>query len=481
VSAAADRVVLAWTHRRVAATSPDALARRLRTWRRVPGFAASADLAAILVWSRGGMPERAIDELARVGLERALPALPIESLQVAWATSVDVGRAATEAAPWERLNGEEVVRVAGWALSAGDEATARLLIAQADEGAPGARERREWLDYWLAPVGAGPRGNAPRLAVLDYRHPWRERGSINVGDWVQSIAFLGNVVGHPDLAIETTDDLSGLVGEIRARVRVETAERPRGRIALAPVQRDASSLDVLRDPTWMIAYGWYQWPLSGHRLDFPFRRELRPVFLSFHLNDDRLLDAAGIEYLRAHAPIGCRDVATTRQLRALGIPAFFSGCVTTTLGGIFPPPAGPRPTAVAEVDWEPAGDGRQLVQIDPGVTSRTTGGNLGVAFEYLRGLQADFGTVRTSRLHSYLPARALGLDVEFRPPDPADPRFTGLIGISDEEFARIARSLRERIARVLARIAEEPDEATFRQWWREETGEDAELDVPEAV
>ena len=40
----------------------------------------------------------------------------------------------------------------------------------------------------------------------------------------------------------------------------------------------------------------------------------------------------------------------------------------------------------------------------------------------------------TSRLHCYLPARSLGVDVEFRPANPADIRFDGVVGIGDRAF-----------------------------------------------
>ena len=60
----------------------------------------------------------------------------------------------------------------------------------------------------------------------------------------------------------------------------------------------------------------------------------KPQFLSFHLNptaEKRILNAEGVEYLKKHQPIGCRDTHTQKQLQAKGITAYFSGCLTLAL------------------------------------------------------------------------------------------------------------------------------------------------------
>lgn len=61
-----------------------------------------------------------------------------------------------------------------------------------------------------------------------------------------------------------------------------------------------------------------------------------PHFVSFHVNSsaaDRMLSPRGVEYLRRHGPIGCRDHHTVGLLRDKGIEAYFSGCLTLTLSG----------------------------------------------------------------------------------------------------------------------------------------------------
>lgn len=81
----------------------------------------------------------------------------------------------------------------------------------------------------------------------------------------------------------------------------------------------------------VIMNGWYMtnpenWPPSS---------DIIPLFISFHITPDaseKMLDTNGVEYLKKYAPIGCRDVETKDRLIEKGIPAYFSGCLTLTLG-----------------------------------------------------------------------------------------------------------------------------------------------------
>lgn len=62
--------------------------------------------------------------------------------------------------------------------------------------------------------------------------------------------------------------------------------------------------------------------------------DIIPLFVSFHMNNTaapHMLSREGIEYLKQHEPIGCRDQYTADILNEKGIDAYFSGCLTTTL------------------------------------------------------------------------------------------------------------------------------------------------------
>ncbi len=69
--------------------------------------------------------------------------------------------------------------------------------------------------------------------------------------------------------------------------------------------------------------------------NWPPNEKIIPFFISFHINSvakEFLLSKESISYLKQWEPIGCRDRNTVRLLVANGIEAYFSGCLTLTLG-----------------------------------------------------------------------------------------------------------------------------------------------------
>lgn len=85
------------------------------------------------------------------------------------------------------------------------------------------------------------------------------------------------------------------------------------------------------EPTRMIMNGWYMhfpenWPPSDL---------ISPLFVSFHINSsakEQMLSDESIIYLKRHEPIGCRDIYTMTLLQSKGVKAYFSACLTLTLG-----------------------------------------------------------------------------------------------------------------------------------------------------
>lgn len=86
----------------------------------------------------------------------------------------------------------------------------------------------------------------------------------------------------------------------------------------------------------VILNGWFM-----HRPEnFPPSDDIVPLFISFHLRPcmaDAFLTDKTVAYLKAHGPIGCRDMNTVELLKSRGILAYFSNCLTLTLGRSFPP------------------------------------------------------------------------------------------------------------------------------------------------
>jgi hypothetical protein len=81
----------------------------------------------------------------------------------------------------------------------------------------------------------------------------------------------------------------------------------------------------------LIMNGWFM-----HYPDnWPPTSKIKPLLIAFHMNnwlEDRMLTYDGISFFKQNEPVGCRDHYTVERLRKKGIDAYFSGCLTLTLG-----------------------------------------------------------------------------------------------------------------------------------------------------
>lgn len=89
-----------------------------------------------------------------------------------------------------------------------------------------------------------------------------------------------------------------------------------------------------QDDVKLIMNGWFMHSPEN----WPPAKSIHPLFVAFHLNSsvkDKLLNDDGIRYFKMHQPIGCRDEYTASILNNKGIDAYFSGCLTLTLGATY--------------------------------------------------------------------------------------------------------------------------------------------------
>ena len=103
----------------------------------------------------------------------------------------------------------------------------------------------------------------------------------------------------------------------------------------------------------MIMNAWYMWRSEC----FPPSQRVKPLAISMHLSPqarEAMLSAGGLRWFKANEPIGCRDTETMRFLASKGIRAYFSGCLTLTLGK----------------KYFNGGERRGLIFVDPYVASR---------------------------------------------------------------------------------------------------------------
>ncbi|GAA1861800.1 glycosyltransferase family 8 protein [Myceligenerans crystallogenes] len=332
-------------------------------------------------------------------------------------------------------------------VPAGPDAAAR----PAAPASSGLAARLDWLAEWVrreaepadpAPVADG----AIPFAVMGYRTPDRRMTTQNIGDYVQTIAASSHLVRRGGLTFTGQPDLAASFEKLAARVPAEhrLAGGPEREIHLVELNRDASSSDPIPQDTWTLGFGWYMNSAFGLLPDFPFHPNLHPILVSFHVNRLELLTPEAVEYLKAHGPVGCRDWNTVYLLLAAGVPAFFSGCLTTTVNQLFEPRRATGKPAVY-VDTPAPRGAATIAQEYDAVRDRSLAENIDEAVRLLSGYQTDYSRIVTSRLHCFLPTWAIGADVEFRPKRAGDIRFNGLLDATEAD----RRAMQSRITRLL--------------------------------
>jgi hypothetical protein len=342
------------------------------------------------------------------------------------------------------------------------------------------RRQRDSLRSWVAadadsPTAPPPAGGRRTVAIMDYGHPGATRASANIGDHIQSIAALGHLVRHRGVRLHGDAKLVELLETLGSRTRPELRrDDVDADVEVITVHRDASMYQPIPQDTWVLCFGWYMHALFEMRHGFPLHRNLRPIFVSFHCNKRALLTSEAIEYLKRYGPVGCRDWTTVHLLLSCGVPAFFSGCVTTTIDTVFPelqvkPPAD-APVAYVDVPAEEVPPGAvTYAHSNPAVRRRPFVVNMRKALGLLETYRSRHSAVVTSRLHCHLPLRSIGVPTEFRPKNPADIRFDGLIDIDDDAFGAIRDGLVGKLERVHSAILTGRPEDEVYALWRELT------------
>lgn len=355
-----------------------------------------------------------------------------------------------------------------------------------------ARDEYEWLGTWFAMIDAEAAGQeswAPdgiNIGVLDYKHADFTRQSANIGDYVQTIGSMTHLTRFQNLGFRGHEDLTSTAELLQERTRDEFRDDLDAPAVanLVRLDRDDTRHNTIPDDTWMLAFGWYMHPPFKGEFGFPFAPQVNPLFVSFHIQRREMLTKEAIAYLKQHGPIGCRDWTTVYLLRGVGVEAFFTGCLTTTVDAVFEDPAGEhRPERIAVVDKAMTPEIRALVpqgstvdvisQAAPSVGRSPLGRNVRDALELLDRYRG-YGKVITSRLHCYLPASALGCSVDFRPGRDGDVRFDGLHGLRPDSaaLAEMQQGLRSKLDSVYRLILSGADRETVYAHWRELTAED---------
>ncbi len=477
-----------------------------------PATRTAGVVGSALVAQRAGIRDLAWELLSSVPTDDAGRLAPAEYLRAGIAArSVESLHAA---AAWVRdgvvADASVLLDLAKAFLAADEPAAAReaaraarvAIVGTGTADAEALTASLDYLDPWIEKSRAVLSGErkAPQVpaghvsfATIDYKAPDERVSSSNIGDNVQTIASLTHLLRHQGVRLHAAGEAAGeadaetleltdAVRELQARVRPEHAlAGPDGGVdvALSVVQRDVTHLDAVPENTWMLAFGWYMHNQFDLRFDFPFHENLNPLFVSFHVNKHAILTPAAVEYLKAHGPIGCRDWTTVHLLLSAGVPAFFSGCLTTTIDTVFPAgitPAGEgAPSAYVDCEVPDGAHGDYITQQYPEVRGRSAAENLREAVRLLDSYRTQYGSVVTSRLHCFLPAWSIGANVDFRPKNDADIRFAGILDATEDDRRAMQARIRRVVAAAMARILAGGSREEVYAAWREAVAPEVEL------
>ncbi|MBU6347429.1 MAG: glycosyltransferase family 8 protein [Actinomycetales bacterium] len=339
----------------------------------------------------------------------------------------------------------------------------------------------QWLQKHLSNVDSPAPVLEPgtiSLAVMDYKLLDRSRTSSNRGDYVQTLAALANVCRFTDVEFVGDSELAGLLNDLKADIKPER-KLPglAAKVFPTALDRDFSSGRQYPDNTWLVCNGWFMHTNYRGEMDFPFPDTVNPIFLSFHVNNPDVLTEEVAENLKKYEPIGCRDWTTVYRLHDFGVKAFFSGCLTTTVGQILPnaDSKGKKRLAVVETSYHiekySAWEVEEFCQVGDYVRDFSLVDGIKDAKEMLENY-VPFSKVITSRLHCYLPCRSMGLPVEFKPRNLSDVRFEGLLELDEVAYNKIRNGIEDKLEKMLAAIFSGKSKAEVMQLWQEICADD---------
>ena len=243
------------------------------------------------------------------------------------------------------------------------------------------------------------------FGVLIYNNLYYKKASSNIGDYIQSLAAM-------NIYKKIIQDFNNTNYEMRKFIKL-AIENKIPNFNFVFIRRDNLhyKLSKLKNII-TIMNGWWMHPYNeSGDISFKIPSNITPIFISFHIANERLLTPVCLNELKKNQPIGCRDLKTTEKLKKKGIDVYFSGCLTTTIDFF---------------KWK---------QQNNTIYNTDTKGKNGIYFRHENPKWKDVDYkqalcdaldilenyskcryVNTSRLHCYLPCLAMGVPVKFISP-----------------------------------------------------------------
>ena len=434
----------------------------------VPGGAVAAALGRVIVLHRRQQLDRAWALAGGIDDATLARWIPIEAVDAATAALTPEARqralAIVGLADLSRTS--VVIDLAGRLLAIGERTGAAALLASVDESQldddPRRRDSLRLLRGWLTTSSRALPTDAVPFGILGARTPDCAPASSNLGPSIEALATLGNLVRLSEVRFTGDDGLGELATDLQARVdpalRVPEA---RGSIHLVGIDRDFSSVADIPDGTWVFAVGRHGRPLYDGRHPFPYHPHVRPLFVSFCVDEAEVLGDDALAYLRRYGPVGCRDWTTVFLLLSAGVDAFFTGSITTTVDAIVPVAGDDRSGAnvVAWIDapGSPATGAKSALRythVDDSYRVLSIADGLRAADDRLATYRREVKRAVTGRLQAYLALTSLGIPADLRLRSPGDVRLAGLSDLrpGGQPVAEMRDGIRDLIAGTVATI-----------------------------
>jgi hypothetical protein len=248
--------------------------------------------------------------------------------------------------------------------------------------------------------------NMPDYAVLGY-------STINIGDDIQSVVA--------STLVNSLNSLNSSISYIIQRDDFDQVYDLQGN----PCE--------LHSPVYLIMNGWFMhnpsWKTGNHAIKFPITHKyIVPVYISTCLSKDvpLLYSDTCIEHYKRWEPLLCRDRTTQERLLEKGVRAEFYGCLTQLLDRASLPDNEDYKRRYSDsvfyIDCE---DNRMDSMDSMNITDKKVFHhylpeleemNVAQRLEYAKDLLCKYKYARkvyTTRLHAFLPCRAMGVDVEY--------------------------------------------------------------------
>jgi hypothetical protein len=247
------------------------------------------------------------------------------------------------------------------------------------------------------------------FGVLIYQNLNYQYASSNIGDYIQSLAAL-------NIYKKIVEQRHGTTYSIEDFLKKSLSNNLYGFNFIFIKRDNMSDLSQYKGCTNIITImnGWWMHPhKSNGDIDFNIPKQIKPIFVSFHIANQKILAQSNINKLKAFKRIGCRDLKTTSKLKQKGINAYFTGCLTTTIDFYSWDKKNNTQYAVDTVasssdHWfSQMGEHWKNINYKEGFASA-----LRVLARYKK-----CKSVKTSRLHCFLPCLAMGVPVKFISPD----------------------------------------------------------------